>query len=148
LKSYPTSQMPVREGSFCQKKGLNFGPCTITLAPGGCHDRSEDKGFTVKDRRFFQQSEEEKERSAEESGNTRRLKKLRVRGEQSRRHYRPQAEGPAPEITFASFLMSLGTSVFSIWEICPTLRPGSRKKSSLAKQTIDLLGLLREKKPK
>ncbi|AEB09136.1 DUF1844 domain-containing protein [Desulfobacca acetoxidans] len=108
---------------------------------------TEEKGFTVKDRRFFQQSEEEKERLREES---------RQR-EEARATYEAEAAKPAdaaksqtgtplPEINFASFIMSLGTSVFIHLGDAPHPETGkSDKDMSLAKQTIDLLGLLREK---
>jgi hypothetical protein len=108
---------------------------------------TEDKGFTIKDRRFFQQSEEEKERLREESRQQEVAREAyeteanKAAGTES-----PQAEGPLPEITFASFLMSLGTSVFFHLGDLPHPETGVAEKNlPLAKQTIDILGLLREK---
>ncbi len=108
---------------------------------------AEDKGYTVKDRRFFSQSEEEKER-------------LRQEGRQAKAAYEeasgaadsenppegPSATLPLTEITFAAFLMSLSSSAFMHLGDIPDPGTGETVKDlPLAKQTIDLLGLLRQK---
>ena len=90
----------------------------------------EDKGFTVKDRRFFQQSEEEKEHLREES----RHQEAAREAYESEAHKAadatgPQAEGPLPEISFASFLMSLGTSVFFYLGDLPHPETGASEKN-------------------
>jgi hypothetical protein len=107
----------------------------------------EDKGFTVKDRRFFQQSEEVKEHLREESRHQEAAREAyESESKKAVDTASPQAEGPSSEITFASFLMSLGTSVFFHLGDLPHPETGVAEKNlSLAKQTIDLLGLLREK---
>jgi hypothetical protein len=107
----------------------------------------EDKGFTVKDRRFFQQSEEEKERLREESRQQEAAREAyESEAQKAADKTGPQPEGPLPEITFASFLMSLGTSVFFYLGDLPHPETQAAEKNlPLAKQTIDLLGLLREK---
>ncbi|MBW2135627.1 MAG: DUF1844 domain-containing protein [Deltaproteobacteria bacterium] len=104
---------------------------------------TEDKGYTVKDRRFFFQSEEEKARLREET---------RSEGGsagQTSEECQPEAESrtcPLPEITFSSFLISLSSSAFLHLGELPDPVTGEKKKDlPLAKQTIDLLGLLREK---
>jgi hypothetical protein len=104
-------------------------------------DKPEDQGFTVKDRRFLHLSEEEK---------------ARVREEKSQRSAQPEAgappsgeakaDFPLPEITFSAFIFSLGSSAFIHLGALPDPQTGEVKKNlPLAKQTIDLLGLLREK---
>jgi hypothetical protein len=108
---------------------------------------TEDKGFTVKDRRFFQQSEEDKDRLREESRQQEAAREV-YETEANKAGGTPgtQAEGPMPEITFASFIMSLGTSVFFHLGDLPHPETGAAEKNlPLAKQTIDLLGVLREK---
>jgi Domain of unknown function (DUF1844) len=107
----------------------------------------EDKGFTVKDRRFFQQSEEDKERLREESRHQETAREAyETESNKAADTAGPQAEGPLPEITLASFIMSLGTSVFFHLGDLPHPETGATEKNlPLAKQTIDLLGLLREK---
>ncbi len=107
----------------------------------------EDKGFTVKDRRFFQQSEEEQDRLREESRQQEAAKETyETEANKATDAAGPQAEGPLPEITMASFIMSLGTAVFFHLGDLPHPETGATEKNlPLAKQTIDLLGLLREK---
>ncbi len=94
----------------------------------------EDKGYTVKDRRHHQLSEEEKAQVKQEEA-----KKAGAA--------EPEAgEMPLPEITFSSFIFSLGSSAFIHLGALPDPASGEAKKNlPLAKQTIDLLALLREK---
>ncbi len=108
---------------------------------------TEDKGFTVKDRRFFQQSDEEKDRLREESKQQEAAREAyESEANKAETTAGPQAEGPLPEVSFASFIMSLGTSVFFHLGDLPHPETGVAEKNlPLAKQTIDLLGILREK---
>ena len=104
---------------------------------------SEDKGYTVKDRRFLHLSEEEKARVLKEEAEKAAPQEEKPQGE-------PQAaagEVPLPEtISFATFLLSLSSSAFGHLGVMPDPETGETKKNlPLAKQTIDLLGLLREK---
>jgi hypothetical protein len=104
----------------------------------------EDKGYTVEDRRFLHKSEEEKARIKEEEA-------ARQAGAAAQEAYQTssrEAGGkmPQPEITFAAFLISLSSSAFIHLGDIPDPVTGEVKKDlALAKQTIDLLGLLREK---
>lgn len=107
---------------------------------------AEDKGYTVKDRRFLHMSEEEKAaaREEEEAG------KAAAAGEPAPQEEASEAksgpEVPLPEITFSSFLFSLSTSAFVHLGAVPDPASGKTERNlALAKQTIDLLGLLREK---
>ncbi len=97
---------------------------------------SEDKGYTVKDRRYMQMSEEEKA-------------EVRKQGEAQKaadEAAKASQETPLPEITFSFFLFSLSSSAFSHLGVIPDPETGEVKKNlPLAKQTIDLLALLREK---
>jgi len=103
----------------------------------------EDKGYKVEDRRFLHQSEEEKARIMEEEA----ARKARAAAaEEASKKSTVQDQGPLPEITFASFLISLSSSAFIHLGDIPDPVSGEIKKNlPLAKQTIDLLGLLREK---
>ena len=106
----------------------------------------EDKGFTVKDRRFSQQPEEEKDRLREESRQEAAREAYETESNKTADAGAPKTEGPLPEITMASFIMSLGTSVFFHLGDLPHPETGASEKNlPLAKQTIDILGLLREK---
>lgn len=101
---------------------------------------TEDKGFTVNDRRFFSQTEEEKERLRKE---TRKTPEAPASSPESEPETRT---GPLPAITFASFIISLSSTAFMHLGDIPEPTTGKEKKDlPLAKQTIDLLGLLREK---
>lgn len=101
----------------------------------------EDKGYTVKDRRFLHLTEEEKARILEEEA---AQEVAAAAGESA-----PGAAAedlPLPEITFSAFLFSLGSSAFIHLGALPDPNTGECNKNlPLAKQTIDLLGLLREK---
>jgi hypothetical protein len=97
---------------------------------------SEDKGYTVKDRRYMHLSEEEKARLREEE----EFKKAAAAAGEAK------GEVPLPEITFSAFLLSVASSAFLHLGLMP--EPGSgelKKELPLAKQTIDILGMLREK---
>jgi hypothetical protein len=108
---------------------------------------TEDKGFTVKDKRFFQQSDEEKDRLREASKQQDAAREAyETETNKAQSTTGPKSEGPLPEISFASFIMSLGTSVFFHLGDLPHPETGVADKNlPMAKQTIDLLGILREK---
>ena len=100
----------------------------------------EDKGYTVEDRRYLHKSEEEKAKVREEEAA--RQKDAAAPEEP------PQASPdlPQPEITFTSFLISLSSSAFIHLGDIPDPATGETNQDlDLAKQTIDLLGLLRDK---
>ena len=104
----------------------------------------EDKGYTVEDRRYLHKSEEEKAEIKQEEA-------ARQAGAEAKEAYKassqaPPGEAKMPELTFAAFLISLSSSAFIHLGDIPDPVTGEVKKDlDLAKQTIDLLGLLREK---
>jgi hypothetical protein len=101
----------------------------------------EDKGYKVEDRRFLHKSEEEKAKIKEEEA----ARQAAAAAAQETKAEAPK-DVPQPEITFSSFLISLGSSAFIHLGDIPDPATGEIKKDvPLAKQTIDLLGLLREK---
>ncbi|OGP70947.1 MAG: hypothetical protein A2Y80_04085 [Deltaproteobacteria bacterium RBG_13_58_19] len=98
---------------------------------------SEDKGYTVADKRFQQMSEEEKARVREEEAAARQAASEATEAAK---------EVPLPEVTFSSFLLSLSSSIFvNLGDMADPATGETQKDLPLAKQTIDLLGLLREK---
>lgn len=103
---------------------------------------TEDKGFTVKDRRFFSQTEEEKARLREET-----REKPETSQPPPESEPKPESRtGPLPEINFSSFIISLSSSAFMHLGDIPNPATGKEEKDlALAKQTIDLLGMIREK---
>ncbi len=90
----------------------------------------EKKGFTIRDRRVTSQPEG----AAEKEG----AKTEKVPGE--------TAPHPLPEIDFSSFIFSLSTSaLLHLGEIPDPATHKREKDLPLAKQTIDILGMLKEK---
>ncbi len=104
---------------------------------------AEDKGYKVEDRRFLHKSEEEKAKIREEEA----AKKAAAEAQAQASKSPPRGKvDPLPEITFSAFLISLSSSAFIHLGDLPDPTTGEKKKDlPLAKQTIDLLGLLREK---
>jgi len=95
-----------------------------------------EKGFVVKDRRFSANKEAEGESQIKEQG-----KREEVIKEET-----PRQEIPLPEINFINFIFSLSTSaLIQLGEIQDPLTQQQVKDLPLAKQTIDLIGMLREK---
>jgi hypothetical protein len=114
---------------------------------------SEDKGYTVEDRRFFKLSEEEKAKVREEEAKKGPAQEAAAEeafqeASQKAADAAGKAEEPQilPEITFPSFIFSLSSTAFVTLGVIPHPETGKTEKDlPLAKQTIDLLGLLREK---
>ncbi len=101
---------------------------------------SEEKDYKVSDRRYLHLSEEEKAKVREEEAAQKQAKK------DYQEAVREAAEAPLPEVTLASFIISLSSSAFvHLGDMPDPVSGETRKNLSLAKQTIDLLGLLREK---
>ena len=102
----------------------------------------EKKGFTVRDRRVSAQAAEEEkkeQKKAEEASAKESRKAGREEGEQGE-------EIPLPEINFSSFILSLGTSaLMHLGEVADPVTQKMEKNVPLARQTIDMLGMLREK---
>ena len=100
---------------------------------------TEDKGYTIKDRRFHQLSEEEKAEARKTESNQKQAF-------QEAAQKAAAGAVPAPEITFASLILSLSSTAFMNLGALPDPNTGQTEKNlTLAKQTIDLLGVLREK---
>jgi hypothetical protein len=103
----------------------------------------EKKGFTIRDRRVGSQPEETTQKEGEKTegvpGGT-------AEGTEGRRGKKESPPPPLPEIDFSSFIFSLSTSaLFHLGEIPDPVTHKSEKDLPLAKQTIDILGILREK---
>jgi hypothetical protein len=113
----------------------------------------EDKGYTVEDRRYLHLSEEEKAKARDEAAAKGAAKEAAA--EEAFQEASQKATTTAgktaeerllPEITFPSFIFSLSSTAFVSLGAIPNPETGAVEKNlPLAKQTIDLLGLLREK---
>ena len=100
----------------------------------------EERGFTVKDRRSFDEKGEakEKEKGAEE------IKKEKEPKEQAKKDETRQT--PLPEANFTSLIFSLSSSaLFHFGEIADPNTGEKRQDLPLAKHAIDTLSMLQEK---
>jgi hypothetical protein len=112
----------------------------------------EDKGYTVEDRRFLHLSEEEKAKVREEAAKGAAKDAAAEEAFQEASQRAASTAGKTeehqllPDITFPSFIFSLSSTAFVSLGAIPNPETGKMEKNlPLAKQTIDLLGLLREK---
>jgi len=99
-------------------------------------DEEKEKGFVVKDKRFSAKKEDEGESKIKEEA-----KIGEPQGEDG-----STQEGELPEIDFTHFMFSLSTSaLIQLGEIEDPFTKKLVKNLPLAKQTIDLIGMLNEK---
>ena len=97
-------------------------------------DEEKEKGFAVRDKRFSAKAEEVVQTKGQEE-----------RAEPSEESI-PEKELPLPEINFTNFILSLSTSaLIQLGEIQDPITKESLRQIPLAKQTIDLIGMLKEK---
>lgn len=107
-------------------------------------EKSEGKGFTVKDRRRFSPETGEAREVSEEP------KPFTMSGasesvDESQSKTKPEQE-PLPEINFSTFIISLSTqALMHLGEIPNPLSGKSETDIPVAKQTIDILGMLEAK---
>ena len=103
--------------------------------PENKKDEEQEKGFVVKDKRFSAKKEAEGESQVKEE----------ERIEESIKKDKQQ-ETPLPEISFINLIFSLSTSVLiQLGEIQDPITQQLARNLPLAKQTIDLIGMLKEK---
>jgi len=94
-------------------------------------DESQEKGFVIRDKRFSAKKEEQGESQAKE---------------EAKKEEPPKADASLPEISFSSLIFSLSTSaLIQLGEIQDPISQQLNKNLPLAKQTIDLIGMLKEK---
>jgi hypothetical protein len=102
----------------------------------------KDKGFTVKDRRRFDESGETKK-----GGGGEQVEAVGQAGPaESPRETSTAEPRDLPEIDFSTFIFSLGTSaLFHFGDFPDPATQNVEKNLPAAKQTIDILSMLREK---
>jgi hypothetical protein len=100
-------------------------------------DKEEKKSFRVIDKRATAQATDEKVNGKKEA---------KAQEKEARKEARAEQPPPVPEITFSTFVYSLSTSVLvHLGEIPEPITEKMDKNLPLAKQTIDILGILQEK---
>jgi len=103
----------------------------------------EKKGFTIRDRRTSTQPETDKEEQKRTEGPSTGAAE-EERNEE--RKGRQKEDIPLMEINFSSFLLSLSTSaLMHLGEVPDPVTKKIDKDLPLAKQSIDMLGMLKEK---
>jgi len=96
----------------------------------------QEKSFTVRDKRFSAQKEGERDSKVKEE----------KKGEEFQGADSTEQEAVLPEINFINFLFSISTSaLIQLGEIEDPTSQQAVKNLPLAKQTIDLIGMLKEK---
>ena len=114
----------------------------------------EKKDFIIKDKRIFseetqdEKETEEKPEPAEKEDEVPETEEATVSEEAEEDTVSEEAEEDIqlPEINFATFIFSLNSSVFVHLGVINDPATGKKVKNlSLAKQTIDILGMLEEK---
>ncbi len=112
----------------------------------------EGKGFVVKDRRAFDDRGEPREETAEDPGHEgKRPEEAEApktsREEAAARGKEPRDKpSPLPEVNFSTLIMSLSSSaLYHLGEIPDPQTGQVQKDLSLARHTIDIIGMLKEK---
>jgi hypothetical protein len=102
----------------------------------------EEKGFVIKDKRLFT-ADGEVNREQEV---VREKTKPDESAEQKKTDDRKGRSVPLPEVDFASFVLTLSSSaLFHFGEFADPVSGKRERNLDMAKQTIDILGVLREK---
>ena len=105
----------------------------------------EKKDFIIKDKRIFSE-EAQKETEKEEKVEPAEKETKAQETEETTVSEEAEAEYQLPEINFATFIFSLNSSVLVHLGIIDDPATGGKAKNlTLAKQTIDILGMLEEK---
>jgi hypothetical protein len=100
-------------------------------------DKEEKKGFRVIDKRAAAEATEKEEKVKKET---------KAQKKEARKEAKAEQPPPVPEVTFSAFVYSLSTSALvHLGEIPEPITEQMDKNLPLAKQTIDILGILQEK---
>ncbi|MCP4111061.1 MAG: DUF1844 domain-containing protein [Desulfobacteraceae bacterium] len=110
----------------------------------------EKKDFVVKDRRFFSEdNQDSKEQVPEESDDNKESQEKEAPKEEAPKSDSADEQEtgpPLPEINFPTFIFSLNSSALIQLGLLEDISTGGKIKNlPLAKQTIDILGMLEEK---
>ena len=107
-------------------------------------DGKKEKGFVIKDKRIFDESGEarpEDLKKEETAGDKKSEKKSLEKDDQA-----GTREEYIPEVTFSNFVLSLSTTVmYHLGDFPDPATNKAEKNLSAAKQTIDMLNMIRNK---
>ncbi len=111
-------------------------------------DNDDDKGFVVKDKRLFDEGGETRSEVPKANDEKEPERKPDIEEEDVKQSEETEEEKnyQLPEINFHNFILSLYTSViFNLGELVDPVSKKQEKNLQAAKQTIDILGMLKEK---
>jgi hypothetical protein len=125
----------------------------ISKTRSGTMNDIEGKGFVVKDKRAFTEEGEPKEEAPDKGVEQETQKEEAVpeqeektADEKARETQGRQERPPLPEVNFSTLIMSLSSSAFFHLGEIPDPNTGQKQKDlDLAKHTIDIIGMLKEK---
>jgi Domain of unknown function (DUF1844) len=110
----------------------------------------DEKGFVIKDRRRFDDSGKVRPETPREEAAAKpqepkpETNTAEPRTDESKRE--ANTGGPFPELNFASFVFSLGTSaMYHFGDFPDPVTKKAERNLEAAKQTIDILGILKDK---
>lgn len=102
------------------------------------NENNEEKGYKISDRRTVSMSEKEKKEREET------IKKEQKKTEETAKE--KLKEAPSPQMDFSNLILSLSTSaLLNLGEIEDPITKEKKKDIDMAKQTIDLISILKEK---
>ena len=109
-------------------------------------EKEEKKGFRVVDKRVSAQDEEQKEKPKKRGKGKKKKKAQPQETQEAKQEAQEEQPPPLPEVSFATFVYSLSTSALvHLGEIPEPITEKMDKNLPLAKQTIDILGILQDK---
>jgi len=109
-------------------------------------EEKADKGFKVTDRRMFTTEDEKAETSQADESLLKEEKPPSPEGEKGGEKEEKIEEVPLPEINFSTFIFSLShSSMLHLGELAHPVTKKVEKNLPMAKQTIDIIGMLKEK---
>jgi hypothetical protein len=113
-------------------------------------DEKQEKGFVIKDRRRFDDTGEARPETPREEAPAKpqepkpETKTAEPRIDEAKQQ--AQAEATFPELNFATFVFSLGTSaMYHFGDFPDPVSKKAERNLEAAKQTIDILGILKDK---
>jgi hypothetical protein len=106
----------------------------------------QGEGFTVKDKRTFDSEGKVKEEFEKAPDREEAVKEKQEKKTGEPAHRKEQETPPLPEVNFSSFLLSLSSSaLLHLGEIADPQSGEQKKDLALAKQSIDIIGILKDK---
>jgi len=113
-------------------------------------ENNDEKGFVIKDRRMFDEdgtTREDGEPTTEDTKpDLQSEQKLEGETQGEKPDQKREEHDQVPEMNFHNFVLSLYTSViFNLGELADPVSGKKEKDLKAAKQTIDILGMLKEK---